>query len=127
LWAQMAELGWLAIGLPEEQGGYGGAYELCVLAEELGRSLAPVPAASTLYLAARALTRAGTAEQQGTWLPEVAAGRAIGAWAVHERAGAQRGQPVGSFVAAGKLHGQKTPVADGAFADFAIVSARTSP
>jgi len=126
LWTQMAELGWLAIGLPEQHGGFGGAYELCVLAEELGRSLAPVPAASTLYLAARALTRAGSDEQQGRWLPAVAAGRAIGAWAVHERPGSQRRQPVGSFVSAGKLHGCKTPVADGAFADFAIVTARAT-
>jgi butyryl-CoA dehydrogenase len=41
LWADHAEMGWLALALPEALGGLGGpAPELCLLAEEMGRALA---------------------------------------------------------------------------------------
>ena len=44
LWAGVAELGWIGAAIPEALGGAGVGYEgLCALAEELGRSLAPVP------------------------------------------------------------------------------------
>ena len=40
LWQGMAELGWMGTAIPEAYGGLGAGYlELCVLAEELGRSL----------------------------------------------------------------------------------------
>ena len=53
LWRELAELGYLGIAIPEEFGGSGGGYlELCVIAEELGRVLAPVPVSSSTYLAA---------------------------------------------------------------------------
>ncbi|MDE2006625.1 MAG: acyl-CoA dehydrogenase family protein, partial [Rhodospirillales bacterium] len=43
LWNELAGLGWLGAGLPEDDGGAGlGAEEVCVLAEELGRALAPL-------------------------------------------------------------------------------------
>ena len=49
LWRSMAEMGWLGAAIPEAYGGAGLGYEaLCVLAEELGRALAPVPFASTV-------------------------------------------------------------------------------
>ena len=42
LWQDMAELGWVGTTIPEEYGGAGLSREdLCVIAEELGRSLAP--------------------------------------------------------------------------------------
>ena len=44
LWRGMAELAWMGTAIPESHGGAGFGYlELCVLAEELGRSLAPTP------------------------------------------------------------------------------------
>ena len=56
LWKQIAEMGWTGTAIPEEFGGLGLGYlELCVIAEEMGRALAPVPFSSTVYLFAEAL------------------------------------------------------------------------
>ena len=55
LWRSIAELGWTGATIPEEYGGAGMIREdLCVIAEELGRSLAPTPFASSVYLATEA-------------------------------------------------------------------------
>ena len=44
LWRGVAEMGWLGVAIPEEHGGLGlGRLELCVLAEEIGRAVAPIP------------------------------------------------------------------------------------
>lgn len=44
VWKQMAELGWLGICVPEEQGGLGlGAGDMCVLLESVGKLLVPEP------------------------------------------------------------------------------------
>src|SRR5215831_12827113 len=51
LWRGMGEMGWVGTAIPEPYGGAGFGYlELCVIAEELGRSLAPTPFSSTIYL-----------------------------------------------------------------------------
>src|ERR1700692_5018722 len=51
LWAGLAEMGFTGAAIPEEHGGAGLGYlELCVIAEELGRALAPVPFSSPVYL-----------------------------------------------------------------------------
>ena len=48
LWREMAAMGWIGAAIPEEFGGAGlGHLGLCVLAEELGSSLAPVPSSSS--------------------------------------------------------------------------------
>jgi len=53
LWQAMAEMGWLGAAIPDRFEGAGLGHEaLCVLAEELGRVLAPVPFVSTVCLAA---------------------------------------------------------------------------
>ena len=50
-WAQLAELGWTGVSVPEEHGGAGlGFVEEGVLAEELGRALAPGPWLTTTVL-----------------------------------------------------------------------------
>ena len=44
LWAEIVGLGWTALRIPEEHGGLGlSMLELCVLAEEVGRVVSPVP------------------------------------------------------------------------------------
>src|SRR6202034_3310875 len=51
LWKALAEMGFLGVAIPEGYGGAGAGYlELCVIAEEIGRVLAPVPFSSTIYL-----------------------------------------------------------------------------
>ena len=66
LWRGMAEMGWTGTAIPEAYGGAGFGYlELCVIAEELGRSLAPTPFSSTVYLATEAILLAGSERRSG--------------------------------------------------------------
>ncbi|PZA13381.1 acyl-CoA dehydrogenase [Rhodopseudomonas palustris] len=126
LWKGLAEMGFLGVAIPEEYGGTGaGHLELCVIAEELGRALAPVPFSSTVYLAAEALLLAGSEEQKQKWLPKISSGEAIGTLALFEGTGNPSPAAVKLAVSNGTLTGTKKPVADGAIADFAIVAART--
>ena len=124
LWRELAELGYLGIAIPEEFGGSGGGYlELCVIAEELGRVLAPVPVSSSTYLAAEFLKIGGSAAQQAAYLPKLASGASIGTFAMVEGAGEPVPGSLRAKVEGGRLTGTKTPVADGDTADFAIVAA----
>ena len=126
LWQQITELGWTGTAIAEEYGGLGLGYlELCVIAEELGRSLAPTPFSSTLYLVAEALKLFGSDEQKSEWLPEIVAGRIIGCLAASEGPGSALEQPLQTLVsteATGslKISGCKTAVADGDVADLAL-------
>ena len=88
LWKGLAEMGFLGVAIPEEFGGAGaGHLELCVIAEEMGRALAPVPFSSTVYLAAEAILLAGSDAQKQKWLPRIASGEAIGTLALFEGKG----------------------------------------
>lgn len=125
LWRQIGELGWLGTAIPENYGGLGLGYlELCVIAEELGRSLAPVPFASTAYLAAEALVMAGNDTQKSAWLPAMAAGEKIGCLALAEQAGRPVASNMKARVENGRLTGTKVAVLDGDVADVAVVVAK---
>ena len=94
LWAGMAELGWLGTVIPEVHGGLGLGYvELCAIAEELGRAVAPVPFASTLYFFAEALLLDGSTPQRARWLPKIARGELIGCFATAEGPGRPSSAP----------------------------------
>ena len=122
LWGKIAELGWMATVIPEKHGGIGLTHlELCVIAEELGRAVAPVPFSSSVYLATEALLLAGSDAQREQWLPKLASGEAIGTFALGEGAGQPRPSNLATKAEAGRLSGTKAPVADGDIADFAIV------
>ena len=126
LWKGLAEMGFLGVAIPEEFGGAGaGHLELCVIAEEMGRALAPVPFSSTVYLAAEALLIAGSDAQKQKWLPKIASGEAIGTLALFEGKGNPSPKAIKLAASGGTLNGVKKPVPDGAIADFAIVAART--
>jgi alkylation response protein AidB-like acyl-CoA dehydrogenase len=125
LWKGMAEMGWTGTAIPEAHGGAGfGHLELCVIAEELGRSLAPTPFSSTVYLAAEALLLAGSAAQQKRWLPRIARGDAIGAFALAEGPQPPTPATIATRARDGRLTGAKVPVPDGDVADFAVVVGR---
>ncbi|CCD92650.1 putative acyl-CoA dehydrogenase [Bradyrhizobium sp. ORS 375] len=127
LWKGFAEMGFLGVAIPEEYGGAGaGHLELCVIAEEVGRALAPVPFSSTVYLAAEALMLAGSDAQKQTWLPKIASGETIGTLALFEGTGNPSPKAIKLAAANGVLNGTKKPVADGAIADLIIVAARTA-
>src|SRR5580658_5121112 len=125
LWKEVGAQGWLGTAIPEQFGGLGlGHLELCVIAEELGRSLAPIPFASTVYFAAEALMLAGSEAQKQAWLPKIAAGEVIGAFATSERPGAPTEASIQAQVQNGKLTGTKLPVTDGDIATLAVVLAK---
>lgn len=123
LWTQAVDMGLIGAAIPEGNGGLGlGALELCVVAEEIGRSLAPVPYASSVLYATEALKLAGGADAS---LRELASGKIIAALALTENSGSWDAVPQAT-VENGKLSGIKTPVADAMAADIAIVSARSA-
>ena len=124
LWSKMAELGWTGLRIPEEHGGLGlSVLELCVLAEEVGRALAPVPFTSSVLMATELLMMSGHAEAQAVWLPKLAAGSAIGTVGWSEGTSASPVALPKLGFANGKISGSKRPVMDAMAAHFAIVTA----
>ncbi|MDP3853377.1 acyl-CoA dehydrogenase family protein [Phenylobacterium sp.] len=125
LWKSVAEQGWLGAAIPEEFGGLGlGHLELCVIAEELGRVVAPIPFASTVYFLAEAILLAGNDEQKAYLLPKIAGGEIIGAIATSEGPGVVTAASLKATVTDGKLTGVKVPVTDGDIANVALVLAK---
>ena len=122
LWKGLCELGVAGAAIPEEYGGLGlGALELCVVAEELGRAVAPVPFSSSIYLAAEAIRLFGNEDQKNTWLPKLASGELIGTLAAAEGVQAPSPKNLKVTFKNGKLSGEKLPVADGNIAGVAVV------
>ena len=130
IWNEMAQLGLLGASLPEEFGGSGGgAIETMIIAEELGRGLVIEPYLQSVVVCAGLLARHGDKAQQAH-ISEIAAGTSIFALAHSEpqsrfllhdcKATAQK---KGS---GWTLNGEKAVVISAPFADWLIVSARTS-
>jgi alkylation response protein AidB-like acyl-CoA dehydrogenase len=118
-------MGLIGTSIPESYGGTGAGYlELCLVAEQLGASLAPVPFSSSIYLVAEALLRFGSETQKQRWLPKLASGAAKGTLAVVESVAAPTPASIELRHAGGALTGSKLVVVDGGIADVAIVLAR---
>jgi alkylation response protein AidB-like acyl-CoA dehydrogenase len=125
LWKAVGEQGWLGAAIPEAHGGLGlGHLELCVIAEELGRAVAPIPFASTVYFLAEAVMLAGDEAQKADILPRIAAGEVIGAVATSEGPGVLTAASLQATVAGNKLTGVKLPVTDGDIANLCLVLAK---
>ena len=72
LWNKIVDLGWTGIRIPEEYGGLGLTHlELCVIAEELGRFLAPVPFSSSVYLFTEAIIKYASEDIKQEILPKL--------------------------------------------------------
>ena len=129
-WAQMAEMGWAGILIPEEFGGSGMGYQtLGLVLEETGRTLTASPLVSTALAATAALLLAGSDAQKKAWLPKIAQGAAIATLAVDEGAHHAPTEIALKAVKSGagwKLSGKKNFVLDGGVADLLVVAARTS-
>ncbi|MDE3205042.1 MAG: acyl-CoA dehydrogenase [Acidobacteriota bacterium] len=81
-WKDMADLGWLGLHIDEEFGGSGfGLAELVVVIEELGRSVCPGPVVPTA-VASATLAAAGSNELRQKYLPGLASGELVGAFAL---------------------------------------------
>ena len=125
LWKSVIEMGWTATTIPEEFDGLGLGYlELCVIAEELGRSLAPTPFSSSIYLATEAILNYGTKEQKQNYLPKLAAGEIVGTLAHTETTTAPTQENLACELKKDQLNGSKIVVPDGDIANFAVVSAK---
>jgi alkylation response protein AidB-like acyl-CoA dehydrogenase len=123
LWQAIAEMGWTGAAIPEEYGGVGlGRLAVCVLAEEIGRAIAPVPFASSVYLATEALMLFGSETQKQQYLPKLATGALIGTFAMAERPGPSDPRKLTAHASGGTLAGTKLAVPDGDIADFAVVA-----
>jgi len=76
LWSTLAEAGLLGITVPEEFGGTGlGFTELCLMLEEQGRRISPVPLYANLVLGALPIAEFGTAAQKAKYLTPLATGK----------------------------------------------------
>lgn len=124
LWSTLCGLDWPALGLAEELGGLGlGFLEVAVVAEELGRVVAPGPYLATVTQFAAAVVASGSS----FGLVDVARGTATGALAIAERGRWEPGAVACEAVAVGdgwRLTGTKSHVLDGATADELVVVAR---
>lgn len=88
--AKMGEMGLFGLPVPEEYGGQGGDYHaLCLALEELARvdSSVAITVEAGVGLGAMPILRFGTDEQKSRWLPDLAAGRALGAFGLTEPGG----------------------------------------
>ena len=130
-WREAAALGWTSLLVPEALGGGSisgtGPVDLAIVAEEIGRGVAPGPLLP-VNVVAETIARSGSAEQQGG-LEGVLAGETILAWCFNELGG--NWTPEGVSLQATEaadgftLNGVKTAVEAGGQADFLLVTATT--
>src|ERR1700687_3873554 len=129
LWKKMADLGWTALGIPEQYGGVGSFLDLVVVLEEAGRALLPGPFFATMGLAVPALIESGTEAQKKEVLGAIAEGKARATLALTEPSGRWNASAVtlGAKPSAGgwQLDGVKVFVPDAEAADYMVVAART--
>jgi alkylation response protein AidB-like acyl-CoA dehydrogenase len=131
VWKQFAELGLLALPLPETHGGMGGgAIEILVLMQSFGRGLVVEPYLATVLLCGGILAHAGTSEQQEELLPRIGGGELLMAFAHFEPGGryerARATTTARKDKVGWRLSGAKAVVLHGDVAEKLIVSARTS-
>src|SRR5438445_1973085 len=128
-WAELAKANLLGVALPDDVGGSGlGFLGACVLLEEVGRTVAPLPVLPTVVMGALPIAELGTPAQRERLLPPVIAGEAVLTAALVE-AGGDAVQPATTATADGdgwRLDGVKICVPAGMLAAHVLVAARTS-
>ena len=127
LWKKIVELGWTGIRIPEEYNGLGlGHLELCVIAEELGRFLAPVPYSSSVYLFTESIINYGSEQIKKEFLPKLVSGDIVGTLAVTEELHAPSASNIQVTYESGKLNGKKIAVPDAKVSSHALVVAKST-
>jgi isovaleryl-CoA dehydrogenase len=130
IYAEMAELGWLGVTIPEGYGGSGGSMlDACLFMEETSRALAPIGGYATTLIVAGATQRFGSEEQKKEILGGIAGG-AVEAIAMTEP---EAGSDVGALSTSAErsnggfvLNGQKVFCSNAQIADHILVVCRTS-
>lgn len=123
VYAQMAEMGWAGILIPEEHGGSDfGFAGLGLVLEELGRNVAAAPLAAS-SAAAIAIILGGSDEQKAKYLPKISSGELVATLAIDE--GAHHApDKIETAVEGGKINGTKAFVAEGDSAGLFVVAAQ---
>jgi alkylation response protein AidB-like acyl-CoA dehydrogenase len=130
LWRQLAKAHLLGAALPETFGGSNlGLFEFCLVLEEAGRSVAPVPLVPVVVLAAMPIASFGSTEQQTRYLPRLIAGDTLLTAALVEAASSDPARPRTTARRDGatwRLDGEKHCVPVGLLAERILVPARTA-
>jgi alkylation response protein AidB-like acyl-CoA dehydrogenase len=131
VWKTMGDYGWLAVGFPEDHGGYGGSFvDVALILEQLGRGLVPEPYIASVVLAGGLLSRLGTPAQIEKFLAPMLEGKTTLAFAYAERQSRYEPEDVetkASRTGTGyTISGEKIWVLNGHAADALVVVARTS-
>ncbi|MCB2059271.1 MAG: acyl-CoA dehydrogenase family protein [Novosphingobium sp.] len=130
IWRQGAELGWIALFVPEENGGIAeaaqGVIDAAIVAEELGRVVFSGPFLSS-SIVALAIAQSGSEAQRQEWLPGLSAGETIATWCF-AGAGTKGGTEPGSVTVSGGsgghvLDGVAAYVENAEIADLFLVTA----
>jgi alkylation response protein AidB-like acyl-CoA dehydrogenase len=129
IWSQMADLGWLALPFAEENGGLrGGAMEISMIMEALGRALVVEPYLASVILAGGLVEKLGSEDQRAEILGGLIAGTLRPALAHAER---QTGFDLGNIATTATksgdryaIIGEKPLVLGGSFAEIFLVSAK---
>jgi len=128
VWRDFAELGFLGLNVPEEDGGLGaGPVETLLLATAIGEGLVVEPYLASAVVATRAIARLGSPAQRADWLPKLAAGELVAVLAGDADCGSGSGDTVRATATAGgwELNGLAPVVYHAPVADLLLVAART--
>lgn len=131
LWQKLADAGLMGVAIDEEFGGMGfGFFELGLLVEEAGRTIAPLPLISHLISAALPIQQFASQTQKQVWLPKVASGEILLTAALSEAYNDDPAQPYLTLAKADGsdllLSGEKTNVPFAHIADRILLAAKTS-
>ena len=130
-WQQFADLGWLAMPFPEEDGGIGGSpVDTMVMMEEFGKGLVVEPFLPTIVMAGFAISEAGTQAQKEALLQGFIDGSKTATFAYAEQQAhhdLNNIQTTATRDGEGfKINGAKSVVLNAATADTIVVATRTS-
>ncbi|OWW18075.1 acyl-CoA dehydrogenase family protein [Noviherbaspirillum denitrificans] len=128
-WQALADIGLLSINVPEADGGLGGSpVDTMLVMNAVGEGLLLEPYLTSAVLATHAIALMGNDAQRGEWLPALASGEKIAAFAHDEQASRfdrmaieTRAWAVGNGYV---LTGHKSVVTHAASADVLVVTAR---
>jgi alkylation response protein AidB-like acyl-CoA dehydrogenase len=128
-WRDLADTNLLGVALPEDVGGSGyGLMELCVLLEEVGRHVAPVPLLATVGMGALPIAELASADQRARFLPPVVRGDSLLTAALQEPGHADPLAPTTVAKRDGdgwRLEGEKLGVPYAPLADAMVMPATT--
>ncbi|MBL8804481.1 MAG: acyl-CoA dehydrogenase family protein [Planctomycetes bacterium] len=132
--AKIGELGFWGLTIPEQYGGAGmGNLALSIVLEELNRGCAATGVTVSVHnsLLCSPINKWGTEEQKKTWLPKLATGECLGAYALTEPgSGSDAAAMVTRGVKDGDhyvINGTKIWVTTGSMAGLVLVYVRTNP